>query len=124
MKTTVWRIDREDILKRIKEWARGLRKDPSVLAVVLFGSFARGEATPMSDVDILIILSHSTSSFEERILKYRPIGLGVSVEVFPYTFEEAKRGAKEGWGVIIPAMREGIPLFRRRKFKLLSLLSE
>lgn len=122
MGTRIWRIDKEEILRRIKEWARGLRKDPSVLAVILFGSFARGEATPMSDADILIILSQTTLSFEERILKYRPVGLGVSVEVFPYTLEEAKKGLQEGWGVIIPAMREGIPLFKRRSFKLSSLL--
>ena len=35
-----------------------------VLKAWLFGSFARGEETPLSDVDILVVLDHS-----------RPIGL-------------------------------------------------
>ena len=34
-------------------------KTQPVLKAWLFGSFARGEETPMSDVDILVVLDHS-----------------------------------------------------------------
>ncbi len=122
MKARVWRIDREDILKRLRSWAENLGNEPTVLAVVLFGSFARGEATPMSDADVLIILSHSPLPFEERIVRYKPLGLGVSVEVFPYTLEEARRGLREGWGMVPPALQEGIYLFKRGDFKIEDLL--
>lgn len=97
-------------------------KDPSVLAVILFGSFARGDATPMSDADILIILSASESPFDERIRRFKPLGLGVSVDVFPLTFEEAKRSLKEGWGMVLPALKENIYLYRKDDFKLEDLL--
>ncbi len=33
--------------------------------VVLFGSYARGEATPESDVDVLVVLRDKRSSYEE-----------------------------------------------------------
>lgn len=118
----VWRIDREEILRRLREWAKKLGEEPAVLAVVLFGSFAKGEATPMSDADVLVILSHSTLPFQERLGRYKPLGLGVSVEVFPYTIEEVKQGLKEGWGMVLPALKEGIFLFQREGFKEEDLL--
>ncbi|MGB9876552.1 MAG: hypothetical protein ACPLPS_02195 [bacterium] len=43
MRIRVWRIDGEEILQRLKAWAKELGNDPSVLAVILFGSFARGK---------------------------------------------------------------------------------
>ncbi|MGC9003334.1 MAG: nucleotidyltransferase domain-containing protein [bacterium] len=116
MRIRVWRIDGEEILQRLKAWAKELGNDPSVLAVILFGSFARGEATPTSDADVLIVLSESALPFDERLVKYKPVGLGVSVEVFPYTLEEVVRGMREGWGMILPAIREGIILFKRESF--------
>ena len=39
-------------------------KTQPVLKAWLFGSFARGEETPLSDVDIIVLLDHS-----------RPVGL-------------------------------------------------
>jgi hypothetical protein len=36
------------------------RRDPDVLAVILFGSHARGEATAASDVDLCLVLASDT----------------------------------------------------------------
>jgi uncharacterized protein len=94
-------------VQRLAAWAQHLAEDPDVLGVILFGSFARGDATAASDADILIILRDSELPFEERIVRYKPVGLGVSVEVFPYTAAEAARSVEEGWGVVGPALREG-----------------
>ena len=41
------------------------RRDPAVLAVILFGSYARGEASATSDVDLCLVLgSDSISGLE------------------------------------------------------------
>ncbi len=41
------------------------KNDPGVLAVLLFGSCARGEATPGSDVDVCLVLGpHPVTRFE------------------------------------------------------------
>jgi predicted nucleotidyltransferase len=107
--TRVWKVDREAVLTRISDWAEQLGRDPGVLAVVLFGSYARGDATAASDADV--ILEDCPVSFEDRISIYKPLGLGVSVEVFPYTLAEAQRSVSEGWGVVPPALREGKLLY-------------
>ena len=50
------------IVRRVLDRAR---RDPAVLATILFGSHARGEASAASDVDLCIVLaSDSISSLE------------------------------------------------------------
>ena len=78
--------------------------------VILFGSLARGEAAPVSDADLLVILSWSVQQFLERIPRYLPVGLPVGVDVFPYTREEIDRMLAEGSLFIRQATREGIAL--------------
>lgn len=82
-----------------------------MLRVVLFGSFARGDATAASDADVLIVLRESGLRFHERIGEFQPTGLGVCVDVFPYTLEEARRSLAEGWGMAPPAAAEGETLY-------------
>jgi predicted nucleotidyltransferase len=109
----VWRLDRSAVLSRLGTWARSLGDDPAVVAVVLFGSWARGEATPASDADVLILLQDSPADFDDRMVRHKPRGLGVSVEVFPYTLAEAQRALEESWGVVGIALKEGRVLFER-----------
>lgn len=102
------------MLARLADWAGRIGEDPGVLAVVLFGSLARGDATAASDADVLIILRDSPVDFVERLVQYKPVGLGVSVEVFPYTLEEARRALSEQWGVVGVALKEGKMLLGRK----------
>jgi len=107
----VFRLNREQAHSRLEEWARALGADDNVLYVILFGSFARGDATAASDADVLIVVRDSPLRFQDRIPQYQPTGIGVSVDVFPYTLEEARRSLDEGWGVVAPALNEGETLY-------------
>lgn len=111
MSVRVWKRDHGAVLSRLQSWAERLAEDPAVLAVVLFGSLARGEATAASDADVLIVLRDSGEEFLERIVRYKPVGLGISVEVFPYTLDEARGALRDGRGVIGVALSEGRVLF-------------
>jgi len=110
--TRIFPFDREARMEALKRAAQALGERPEVLAVVLFGSLARGEATAMSDADLFLLLSQSPFPFPERLVRYRPEGVR-GVEVFPYTWEEALRGAIEGHGPVLAALREGRPLWER-----------
>ena len=50
----------ENILKKA-------RKDKDVIAVILFGSHARGTATRGSDIDICLVLEKTSKDLEKRI---------------------------------------------------------
>lgn len=109
-KARVWRIDRAAALQAVRRWAEGLHTSEPLMAVVLFGSLARGEATPASDADVLILLEHSEEEFSARSIALKPVGLGVPVDVFAYTMAEAGAALREGWGVVGVALEEGISL--------------
>lgn len=111
--TRVFRLDRKARLEEVHRGAQAMGEmHPEVLAVVLFGSLARGEATAMSDADLLVLLAHTPWPFGERLVRYRPPGVR-GVEVFPYTWEEAKALLAEGLGPVRPALEEGLVLFQR-----------
>ena len=89
------------------------RFDPD--KIILFGSHARGEAGPDSDVDLLVIMEVTGSRLEAAV-KVRGVlgGTGMSEDVVVATQEEAERFRLLPGHVIRAAMREGIVLHERR----------
>ena len=58
-------------MKELEKIVKKARKDENVLAVILFGSYARGEAKPNSDVDICLVLKKEFKrDFTEKKLEY------------------------------------------------------
>lgn len=55
--------------KLAKAYAQGLRADlgDDVISVVLFGSLARGEATPYSDIDLLVVARNLPTGRRARL---------------------------------------------------------
>ena len=58
------------------------REDPAVLAVILFGSAARGEATSTSDVDVCLVLDPGAAGQPERRRLEYLAGVDLDVQVF------------------------------------------
>src|SRR5574341_1803840 len=84
-----FRLDKLRVEQALKRYVASLAEDPRVLAVVLFGSHARGDATAMSDADVVIILSDHNDPFHVRASAFLRPGIGISMDVFPYTLDEA-----------------------------------
>ncbi|HEU4759938.1 MAG TPA: nucleotidyltransferase domain-containing protein, partial [Dehalococcoidia bacterium] len=78
-----------------------------------FGSLARDEAVPGSDVDLLLILDNTDLPMPDRFNRYRPDRFPVGVEVFAYTEDEARRMLEEENAFLKRALREAITLFER-----------
>lgn len=71
----------------------------------------------MSDADVLILLSGSSLPFHERLPQFLRFGVGISLDVFPYTLSEAAQALREGWGVVAVALREGVWLVDKERVK-------
>ena len=107
-------LDRDAVLESTRQAVAALAAHrPEIDQVILFGSMARGDAVPGSDVDLLMVLESSDRAFLERISLYRPSGIPVGVDVFPYTRQELANMLDEGNGFVRQAQEEGITLYQR-----------
>jgi predicted nucleotidyltransferase len=91
----------DDVLRRVVDAARPDK-------IILFGSAARGEMGPHSDLDLLVIKG---GKFNRRRLtaaiNRRLRGTGAAVDVVVVTPEEVERYRDTHCLVICPALREG-----------------
>jgi predicted nucleotidyltransferase len=75
--------------------------------VILFGSAARGDADPESDLDVIVI-KDTQQSFVERLEAMAKLcPPGVHADILVYTPEEIRTMLKEENPFIIQALREG-----------------
>jgi len=109
-------FDKEAVWQALRELAPRLAEDhPEILRIAVFGSLARDEAVPGSDVDLLIVLRDSDLAFPDRFNRYRPDRFPVGVEVFAYTEEEIEEMLSEGNPFLKRALEEAISLFERAR---------
>ena len=80
----------------------------SAASVILFGSRARGEGRPDSDLDFLVI-EESVDSKLEEIVRLRDVldSIDVPVDIVVVTREEAERGRLRPGSVVRRALAEG-----------------
>lgn len=82
------------------------------LKIVLFGSAARGELGPHSDLDLLVVVSPGTHRRKTAQLIYRQlIGVDFPVDVVVVTDEDIAQFKDHGGMVIRPALAEGRVLY-------------
>ncbi|MCX7667428.1 MAG: nucleotidyltransferase domain-containing protein [Atribacterota bacterium] len=91
-------VDREKLYDALSTIVQNLKQRyPEIKDIFLFGSFARGDYTPESDIDLLIVCSHLETPFlfrSERFIEFfRPLPLDVNFLV--YTEEEIHRMREE-----------------------------
>ncbi len=83
--------------------------------IKLFGSRARGDARPHSDVDLLIV-KDSEESLGRRLVRAQlaVMDVGVPADVLWYTPQEVEGWAEVKSHVVSRALREGRVLYEKR----------
>jgi predicted nucleotidyltransferase len=101
--------------QEIKQVAIRLGASINALRVILFGSYARGEANDNSDVDLMIIAESDLPRFKrsrELYKLFRPYPFGMDLVV--YTPQEFERGKRSPVSFVSTVLREGKTLYVRR----------
>ncbi|MEM2442970.1 MAG: nucleotidyltransferase domain-containing protein [Candidatus Bathyarchaeia archaeon] len=62
------KFSREDVIREVGRCAYALREELGLERVIIFGSYARGDYTAASDIDILVIFDDERSS-EDKVYK-------------------------------------------------------
>lgn len=83
--------------------------------IILFGSYARGEATENSDIDLLVITETDLPKPKRSAPMYSLLrDYHVSKDILVYTPEEAEQYRDLPAAVVRRAFREGIVLYERQ----------
>ena len=94
----------DDIIRRVVEVARPER-------IVLFGSAARGDMGPHSDVDILVVKDCANRRILSAKIRRNLYGVQVPVDVIVVTPDDLER-FKDSHGLVIkPALKEGMVVY-------------
>ena len=111
----VFSLDRPRIRRALEQLIRErYQPDPNVAAVYLFGSFARGNAVPGSDIDLLVVLRDDPRPPRERIVDYLPERFPVGVDIVPWTEAELNERLARGDRMAHTILTEGEALLDRR----------
>jgi predicted nucleotidyltransferase len=80
--------------------------------IILFGSVARGESRPCSDIDVLVIVKDGVHRRKSAQLIYRQlIGFGIPVDVVVATVSDVEHYRDSPGLVYREAIREGRELY-------------
>lgn len=91
-----------------------IASDFDPIAIVLFGSQARGGANDESDVDLLVVVREGTDRREVAAAMYRAVrGLGVSKDILVATPSQVSLERLLPGMTIECAMREGITVYEK-----------
>ena len=84
------------------------------LQVVVFGSYARGEAAAGSDLDLLVVLPHVERRREETVALRRALAdLGVSKDILVASAAEVRQRADSPWHIVGLALQNGHVVYSR-----------
>ncbi|MGH7729020.1 MAG: nucleotidyltransferase domain-containing protein [Vulcanimicrobiaceae bacterium] len=79
---------------------------PDVEGILVFGSYARGEVGPTSDLDLIVIQRSELPQMLRTFELYPKLRIGVAFDAIVYTPEEFER-LRESRAFVAQAMREG-----------------
>src|SRR3989344_4812919 len=108
-----------DNLKKAHDFANALKKefDTFILSVVLFGSSARQQETPASDIDVLVVTDDTTFVITEPLIEaYRLTiekivpKISLQLHITSMTFTAFWEHARSADPVTVNILRDGVPL--------------
>ena len=99
--------------ERMREAVERIVKAANPLRVIAFGSWARGEHTPESDLDLAVILDEQSTVRDAGKLYECASGIRMSMDILAATLEHHERFGVSPNSVHGDIKREGVVLYER-----------
>jgi len=88
---------RDVVIGSFREWVANARSaHPELEAAGYFGSYARGDDGPGSDLDVILVVNSTNVPFERRAAGWDTSRIAVPVDLIVYTREEFDRLGRDG----------------------------
>jgi hypothetical protein len=111
------RIDNDEFKKNLGALIDFLKENYDLNCVILFGSRARGDFQPHSDVDLIIVGDFDQKFFDRGDPVRENYVDKEALDIFCYTPEEYREMFFKGVVSILDSIDEGIPLFGKDYFE-------
>ena len=106
----VRKLDFVGLMDKLRKYALNVAGRKEVKAVILFGSLARGDYTPSSDIDVLIVVRKAAGNPTERSIPYMDPSLPLDLQPFVLTEEELLSMAGKGRKIVRELVEHGVLL--------------
>ena len=117
VETRYLKINFDEILRRLREYAKSKAEAHGARAIILTGSLAKGNYAGTSDADILVIADNLPSQALERYALFSEPRMPIDVEPRVYTPEEFIDKIRKGDRYAHESLEIGIPLHGEQFFK-------
>jgi uncharacterized protein len=90
-----------------------IERNVPLYKTIVFGSRARGDAQPDSDLDVLVLVEHVTPALRKTISRCAwEVGFeaGVLIQTVVMSREEAEQGPEQSSLLMLAIREEGIPV--------------
>ena len=98
-------------MPEIESLARLIAENFRPQKIVLFGSYARGEETPDSDVDLLVIMRTDLRNSDQSLAIALTLPRPFPIDIVVYGPEEIERRISGGDTVLEDMLEEGVVLY-------------
>ncbi len=99
----------DEIVKSIKNFRANIQSDIQVKKIILFGSYAKGNFSADSDVDVCIITEQSKNNYL-TLLKIIPKIIDIDLRIEPVVFSEKEFNASTVFGLLKQIKKYGIEI--------------
>ncbi|MEM4959616.1 MAG: nucleotidyltransferase domain-containing protein [Nanopusillaceae archaeon] len=101
----------EEVLAKVERYKEAIVRRLKPKKIILFGSFARGDYSEASDIDLIVVADWS-EPFLDRIKVLLELNdQMLPVEPIGYTEEELRRMIENGNPFILKALEEGVVIY-------------
>jgi len=83
-------LDQETVVSTVKQYADLLRKEFSPAAIILYGSYAKGNAREDSDIDVAVIFKDFTGDWLKTSSTLWRLREDISLDIQPILLDNTK----------------------------------
>ena len=107
-------MERENKNKEIKDIADQIAKEYKPEKIILFGSYAWGEPTKDSDIDLLVVKDSDKNSLEmNREVSRIIFGRGMAMDILVYTSKQLEKRRRMGDPFLMNILNSGQILYAK-----------